>query len=93
MSNLRPILARVQEPIFLLVPLRKGAEKWYIDDVEIFWVGSVLILSLVLRDFLILPAAHWPDPLRWPTFYEFFARDTPTVQLPGVGQANDALDG
>jgi hypothetical protein len=70
-----------------------GTEKGYIDNVKVFWVGAVLILSLVLRDFLIVPAAHRPDPLRWPAFYELLARDAPTVQLPGVSQTDDTLDG
>jgi len=61
-ADLYPVVVRVEQPVLLLIAFRSGIEERYIHDVEHTRVAPVLVLTLVLRNLLVFPGAHWSNP-------------------------------
>src|SRR2546430_16575943 len=63
-----------------------------IHYVQWAWVTAILVLSFILRDLLVRPIADRAHPSTGPVVEPLPACDAPTVELPGVRKAHEALD-
>jgi len=92
-TDFPPVSLGIEQPVLLLIALGAGLHERNLHDVKHARIAPVLILTLILRDFLMFPRAYRSNPPDPSAARDLHAGDTATVELARVGEAHETLDG